>query len=555
MSNKKLHLVFGFVLAAFVGLIWSFVSAVNFKIDLWGMGSVKPSQMRPNMMLIHFKDMWNDFGWFIYFSNGITSTGDVNDGKFYVQTSLADAVECRQMVKWFYYNAERWERLWPLDPNTATSWNMNLNFSGWLYTRCNGSWYEAALEDECWSLNQESGLEDCKKRVGNKFVDTHGYYGNITHIYSWLTFWLVVWTNYNYSTTKWVYPTTPLTGSLVRINNQYPVGFVYDSNGWAWFIWCELKSVGLKTLYDNYKNNGNKWQGVFDINGGWTGVRYVPNEFGLECGWSAKNTLISVIVDWLVWITSDIGGENSGIEWNQWNEKMQYFYSLDINNIKLINYARQKAEILCRWKRKPWFNLDDWLRSDIICLSGVDITATQSYWIKNSDKTLILRGGNVTVNNMTDFGEKNYDMFIDNGNLVIEDKWWDLKVFKKNWFINEGMSSGAFSNQVNSVWDYTWDEVAAWKFIKGNFIVDWHITYPEGNELKNVYFIYWKLTTLDSVEDLKNTFKWKCTVWTGSDGTPCPMSIEMEDGERWENPYEWASLVIIDQNYPSPLYN
>jgi hypothetical protein len=53
---------------------------------------------------------------------------------------------------------------------------------------------------------------------------------------------------------------------------------------------------------------------------------------------------------------------------------------------------------------------------------------------------------------------------------------------------------------------------------------------------------------------LKGVFKWKCNNGYGTDvvdgtGTPCPWS-RLE----WTNPYENASLVIIDQNYPSPLY-
>lgn len=552
MSNKKLHLVFGLVLAAFVGLIWSFTSAVSFKIDLWSMGPIKPSQMRPNMMLIHFTDKWNDFGWFVYFANGITSTWDVTNEKLYVQTSLADAVECRQMVKWFYYNAERWERLRPLDPDTADEWDMNLSFSGWIYTRCHGSWYEAALQNQCWSLNKESGLEDCKTRVANDFVDTHGYYGNITHVYSWLTFWLIAWTNYSNTSDKWVHPVTPLEASFVRIENKYPVGFIYDTNGWAWFVWCELKSVTLGNVYSKYINNGHSWEDVFVLNDAWTWVVY--KDWWMECGGSAKNTLISVIVDGLVWITSEIDSKNSGIEWNQWNEKMQYFSSLDINNVKLINYAKQRSEILCRWKWKPWYNSSDWQNSSVVCLSGTDVDFGTINLIRNGEKTLILRGGDVTISNMQDFSEKNYNIFIDGGNLKIDDTGWDFKVFKKNWFISEGMTTGGFQTQVNSVWDYTWDEVAAWKFIKGNFIVDWHVKSVEWKELVNVYFIYWKLTSRDSVEDFKNTFKWKCNVWTGSDWTMCPISIQTDAGEMWENPYEWASLVIIDQNYPSPLY-
>ena len=201
MSNKKLYLVFSFVLAIFLGLAWSFSSAVFFNIDLWWTAPTRPQYMKRNMTPIHFKDNWNDFGWFMYFANGLTATWDASDQIFYVQTSVSDALECMQMVKWFYYNAERGERLWPLDPNTAEDWWMSLSFEGWLYTRCHGSGYNDRLR-ACAQSGSEQTIEICEREVADKFIDSHGYYGKIVNDYNWVKFGLIGWTNYNINTSN-----------------------------------------------------------------------------------------------------------------------------------------------------------------------------------------------------------------------------------------------------------------------------------------------------------------------------------------------------------------
>ncbi|MBO7505187.1 hypothetical protein J6T66_03470 [bacterium] len=57
MSNKKLQLVFGLALSAFVWMMGAYVSAVNFTIQLDSSSSVvRPEYIRRNMTPIHFKD-------------------------------------------------------------------------------------------------------------------------------------------------------------------------------------------------------------------------------------------------------------------------------------------------------------------------------------------------------------------------------------------------------------------------------------------------------------------------------------------------------------------
>ena len=555
MSNKKFYQMFVFVFVAAVLLFWSIASAVTFKIEFENESHVRPQYMKRNITPIHFKDNWNDFGWFLYFANWVTSTWDLSEDPVYIETTDGnDAVECMQMVKWFYYNAERGERLWPLDPNTAEDWWMSdLELDNWIYTRCHGSGYSAKMgecADETY-YPTEASREGCEMKVAEDFSDTHGYYGHLSHTYKWLKFWLIVWTAYENNSNKWVHVKDPLMPSFIRYDNKYPVGFVYDYNGWAGFVWCVITGTkNISGVYNDYSSNNYDRNKLFKLNLGWTGIEY--NWGDLECGnmGSAKNTLLAVIVDGLVWMSSNLKweNENSGIEWNQGNEKMQYFSSVDINNAKLINYARQKAENLCRWR---WENFNGYgtpLKS-LYCFDRADGGVIQA----KTGTTIIVKWGiDVQVSNMNDFNHAwNYDIFVGGGDLIIDDSASsDLFVFKRNWFISN-ITTEDFKQNVNEAWEaeeYTWEEVAAWKFMKWNFVVNGKIR-SAASGLENVYFVYWKLTSLDSVEDLKSTFRRKCNIWTWSDWNPCPISIA-----GWENPYENASLVIIDQNYPSPLY-
>ena len=183
-------------------------------------------------------------------------------------------------------------------------------------------------------------------------------------------------------------------------------------------------------------------------------------------------------------------------------------------------------------------------------------------WQQGAWYSIIVKNKNVQVNDMSNFDyDWNYDIFVDSGNLIINEVTGDgLKVFKKNWFINKGKTVEEFSGYVfpilNSDGSYTWDDVVAWKFIKWNFIVNWNVKSNNWSGFEHVYFVYWKMTTKDTVDELSKVFKRRCQRWIQwTDGTPCPGEEKWVDNKIiWTNPYENASLVIIDQNYPSPLY-
>lgn len=562
MSNKKLHLVFWLVLAMFVLVIWSSASAVNFKISFSEWLPVRAGYMRRNITSIHFKDNWNDFGWFIYFSNGINVDDEESEGTGDYEVKILkdtirmtyDVFECQQRVRWFYYNAERWERLRALDDSYHMS---GVVVNGWLYTRCRRKWFKAAMEG-CSQEISENDRENCEKRVRNDYVDSHGYYWMVKHTYWDHEFLLAAWTNYYAEpATNQIVMWRELKPTLIRFDNKYPVWFIYDANGGLWFLWGEITddTAEVGDILATFNDNDEDWTKLFynSWNGVWSNIPYVNT----EKWWSAMNSLISVVVDGLVWINND--PEKKGIEWNQGNEKMQYFSSVDINNMQLINYARQRAEVLCRGKWERYKSTSYATSKSLYCFDESDDGVIPAViW-----KTIIVKDNDVEVEDMSDFaGWGNYDIFVDRWDLRIKEVTTDLKVFKKNWFINEDMTWGEFSAIVmpiltSETLSYTWEEVAAWKFIKWNFIVNWSIKAAgTATWFDHVYFIYWKMTTKDSVDALGQVFKWRCKWWEKwTDDTPCPGTEKNADGSiAWTNPYENASLVIIDQDYPSPLY-
>ncbi len=550
MSNKKLHLIFWLVLVMLIGVIWNFTSAISFKITFGGSSiPARAGYMRRNMTPIHFKDNWNDFGWFIYFSNGIGTGGAEVDGDYLVELGT-QKYECQQRAKWFYYNAERGERLWVLDD----SYSMGAEMSGGLYTRCRQQWFKWAME-KCWEKTNETARENCEKEVREAYVDSHGYYGMIWHKYWDTEFVLAAWTKYESDWDQRVM-TNELAPTLIRFDNKYPVWFIYDGNGGVWFLGGELTDD--KEIEDIFHDIGDRnLDQIFQPS--WDGDGISPivwfEWIDTSRGWSSKNSLLSVIVDGLVWINRDT--KNTGIQWNQSNDKMQYFSSVNINNMQLINYAKQRAEILCRGKWEKYSGYESPLKS-LYCFDDANgDTIGAVTWT-----TIVVKNRNVQVMNMNDFDNGwNYDIFVDNWNLIIDELPGDeLKVFKKNWFINETMPVEEFSDKVfpilNSNDSYTWDEVVAWKFIKWNFIVNWSVKSKNWSGFEHVYFVYGKMTTKDTVDELSQVFKRRCQRWIQwTDGTPCPGEEKGVDGSvTWTNPYENASLVIIDQNYPSPLY-
>lgn len=622
MKNKSLLAKFWLIVVTISCFGASYVWATNFMLNMNGVFSLS-DQISRNIVPIHFVDNGNDFWWFIYFSkeyvegsldpeswnseNETLTKKEVFDVK--IKECGDDECrnqyqkECSTQVKWLYYNAERWDRLRPLDNLTKEKgkqqWIQWLLW--WIYTDCRKVGYNEALENcekqyKCEENQEDCGeiegdLKSCVADIDNKYPKDNAYYGMVTWEmeprYWWETFSFLIGVEYDTGNTdSWIKPKEPLefTGNLINIGNPSTVvGFVYDNNGGIGFAWCEIK--------DNWSNKvqvlkellGNQGDLESQDDGTWFIYEYdfinkkvtlsysggSANWVDCENIWMAGDSLMKLIIEWLVGVNRET---DVWVKWSQIDSKMQYFSSSDISSATLLNFTKQRSEILCRWKWKQTYNANDRKKSDIVCLSGVNVGSDTANAIKNESEgklrqTLIVRGGNVTVKPFTDSDDASYyDIFINNGNLIIDEgnapENVSKFVFTKQWFIANQLVADfkkAVDEAIQDWGNYNLDNVAVWSFIRWNFIINGNVKSSDDNgsqyhKLWNKYFIYWKFSSMDSIEELENVFAWRCSngfvKWMDED-QPAEPDI------RWYCPpsvYENASLVVIDQNYQSPLY-
>ena len=554
MYNKLLKLVISLFCIVWCGM--SITSAVSLELNLGELKiALSDALFQRNILPIHFADNWNDFGWFFYFTNGSSSSGDFTVSIWNTKETQ-EIYECKGKITWFYYNAERWERLWPLDRGTFSGLNLWLQVDWWLYTRCSRLWYNQAL-DNC--INKPRSNEDydtCKKRVNEELgADPYWYFGEIRHVYSWESFGLVSGVHYkvwwgNFLT---INQNSWFTSTFVRYGNKYPFWLIYDYDWWVWLVGFQIKDPDEDNVRDIIDElNDTDDQNIADLfwymDDGET-ICYIweaLKDKDVICFDPIRDTVVWLVIEWIIWM-----GETSDLEiiWNQSDKKMQYVTSATVSQQVLINHVRKNAEILCRWK---WNNYKNW--DKVICLIPPRRWVIYDVEDRDPNITWVVKNAGVRIkphssSSTTDY----YDIFIDNWNLIINEDEAVKFVFKTNWFISD-TSIDDFTGEVWSAGaEYSWDNAAVWSFIRWNFIINWNVVADgEWDEavLNNKYFIYGKLSTKDSFDTLLKVFAWQCLGWVASDGTVCPPSWG-----SWTNPYENAPLVIIDQDYESRLFN
>lgn len=625
MVNKKSLVLLSSV---FVVLGLSTVSSANFKLELPRSDIGRQEYAwTSNISAIHFAENWNDFWWFVYISKlepvwwesddweGTTEDWEIL--QWWVSITLwTDTYQCMQEIHWYYYNSQRWERLRPLDETTkGLFWN-SLYFEWGLYTSCRNeqkyneeigycqscdesSWYWCnwSFVDSIWGdasiyfseweeweeMNdaKDSFISDCIKYINSEFSDDKWIYWSIEHEYQWQSYYLLAWVEYEAK--EWeqrVDVNESLAPTLQRFiykSSSHPVGFIYDKNGWVGFVWCEVEGTETKNLI--------KYLGTWDIVRcftWWDGNKIVYAWWTEGCPWTlnctniwlAWQSLIWLIIDWLVWMSTD--NNLSQLEdFDRWSiSKTQYFSSVNISSSSLISYAKMAAESLCRWRWNA--NNND---ESVVCFKWADIIWKDYIW-----KTLIVKNWNVKVSPLSatlaqDW--KYYDIFVDGWNIIIEDgDDSNLFLFNKNWFYNENTTNENLSSFRQAVSDangainesdcrnnkgyrqgfgaddswfcfYDWDYVAVGALLRWNFIANWNIEYKH-NGKAHKYFIYWKFSTLDNYDWLNSAFSWKCSDGKWSDGYPCPTGKIAEN--HVSHNYGSAPLVVIDQNYSSPLF-
>lgn len=545
MKNKSLLLKLWVLLVSVVGFWTTFTSATFFHLHIDSQTVLSETEMTKNIMPIHFADNWNDFGWFFYFKalSGVETETPETTTNYSVEIVGKTKYECEDKIRWYYYNAERWERLRPLDEDTEKVWNITWShMEGWLYTICAIEWYKEA-KNACYADWATTRVQECEAAVNSEYkADQDGYYWWIKHVFSWQTMVLVSWVEYENNTPfVTIKSDSDISPTFFRLKNEYPVWFIYDHNWWLWVVWCKVIDHKVGDIIANLWSPVDL-KNVFELSANKDKIEpKAPFSSYMDCSISDSNIVwdsrLWLIIEWIVWLSDE---DKLWYIWNEEDEKMQYFSTVSVNNKTLINYVKKKAEILCRWK---WdnYNIN---KDSIICVSSTSpsIQPEKTYVFKKS--VTIGAQSSCNKNSIQNNGGY-YNIFV---------LWWDLTisewsagcVFSGDWFTTNN-SVNDFSWAVSANPDaYNWSKwVAAWLYLKGNFIVDWHIKWTStDNKLDHKYFVYWKLSSKDDFEELKKTFSWKCNNWIATDDTYCPDSL-----------YQYASLVVIDQNYPSAFIN
>lgn len=525
------------VLSVGVWVLW--VMAFDLHLDL------KTQSLSNHFSAIHFNAGGNDFGgWAFWVSTKKKLTNPV-----IIQWKNWDTRECTNQIQWYYYNSQRWERLWPFDEESleflkgSNEYYQYVQVTWGLYTNCSGA--------------------------GGDRSDIYGKVNHEVRIFSGSVEWLVesheliAGLSYDYSTNE-ILPDWRLACSLQLINNKTVVGYLYDKTGGIGFVGGKITDEDLRedfvtnlqaTCVSEYCSMEPSGEIKCTVPG--HGERYVDNER------SFQNLKRNIAVRGVVGLTKDILGEDrENIEGNFW-AKTQTVNTDAISIANVINRAAINAEALCR---NSW--ITDWNQysaaKKIICYDG-NVTGVPLVFDNFSsllDKTLVVKWVDVFFLNYMKHWDKPISVFIDKGNLVLQDKEneSDLSMFDDNGYV-QVVDSTKVVNKGN--------------YLKGTFIVNGLIlgkndvtgTYDHH---RNKLYVQGKLMSLNTYDEptparkamvksllslddsymhfinFRDVFQRRC----GDNGTG---TTDGTDCSRGLSEFARAPLSLIDENYDSPL--
>jgi len=79
--------------------------------------------------------------------------------------------------------------------------------------------------------------------------------------------------------------------------------------------------------------------------------------------------LLLLKIQGIIGMSTDASSDTAALAGNERDAKTQYFSSVNVNNATLVNYAKRRAEELCRGKWRQQWNqaLND---PEVICWEG-----------------------------------------------------------------------------------------------------------------------------------------------------------------------------------------
>lgn len=490
--------------------------------------NLKQDTLTAKFSQIHFTSSGNDFGGGVFWLGSQTYNTPIS-----IRFGTTEPKKCRKKLRGIYYNDARWARLWPLDQETLLllSWSdssyAGLTVTGGLYTACEGN--------------------DSK----------YGIFGYIKYDLAGTpktTSYIIAGAGLDFRTNG--YLATGAKNNFQYFNNETPIWFIWDSVGGIGFVGWAV--TGTQDLL-NYLNGTGTINNAFTLlNGGVSST----SSWWLSSGttWDAEDTMWNLLIQGNAILSKAVSVYEKKALLGNLEKRTVLLSSSDINSSTVINTAKKNAESLCRGNeyKKESSNkqiLNSSVSESILCyIDSPDLFIQLNSNNNYAGKTIVLKNWNLTLKWSMDLDSSPLDIFIDGGNLYVDNTngLGALTKFNIQWFpvsTTTGINQG--------------------KFLRGNFIINGLLlggTVWSPTTINNKLHIQGKFVSLntpsepsqwriDQVNDLlgagystriglENLLSWYCNLnSTGSDGSSC-----------WDSALITSTpFVILDGTYPSQI--
>ena len=470
--------------------------------------------------------------------------------------------------------------------------------------------------EEILSSGYNIGDSVAKEKIKNAIlswatfeIDSYGIYGNITHNYKWEEIHLIAWAHYDMVQNR--ITTGDLTCSLQRLSNNYPFWYVYDDYWHIWLIWARIASSYVQGTENNRKivSDFHQWLNqlmntwwklwkwicmneIFwfdwkDMNltikkrGTWYNIPWRSDDDSIRgqiksldnflnaWNWTARTTVFSLWIKWIVWLTEEMrDSQKQYFENNQLQSTLMLRTETSISNI--VNSVSKNAERICRWKwQKDWVNWGGAL-PDVICLSWASATSYKSPTPKQiSWKTIVVKNADLIVDmsnsdgNGYQWNNDSIDLFIDRGNLILNSSWITqdgMKSFDDYWYLVDSSELKAMFLKGNFVinglllWWVTWNEpIKSRLYIHGKLVSYNTITVPNTNRKRTIAYVIgrgWDENSVPVWTSLTKLFEWSCDAvsWIGTDWTSCKWSSAVGKESQLVDKAFWLIDMDIKSN-------
>lgn len=471
------------------------------------------SDLLEKFNIVHFNAPWNDFVGTLFVTNTPYQSQTIK--------LSSDSVSCSNLLQWYYYNSQRWDRVRPLDNWTLNTLKLgnssywNLSITWWLYTLC--SW------DENW------------------------IYGQIEYTLSWTKSYIIAWTELNYK--KNTYQTWSLVKSFQRFNWVTPLGYIWDSIWWIGFVWWELSwSENLITLLNSWNLN-TTWNSInelFELS--WTTIVSV-NTWQYTFSWDTNAT--SQTQNALLWWLCIEGMASLSC-----NDKIQpnlstnaYISSSSFISIKdILNSVRQKYLRACSsYKNINSGSLPGTSTDPYLCYIYPSYNTWQILEVDLSsnlykNKFIVVKNADIKLTNSMNSSSSSLNLFVDNWNVMLSNWVANMQSFDWSWYVKTNWVSSwvlfKWNIYVNGLILWESGGVTTWYNHKLYFfgkIASLNTPCEDGNRKKQIKNMFRSESDYSNFVNLQNVFLRNCNAsWTWSDGTVC--------WNQWDN-YSFCSII------------